>query len=69
MPDIGMCNQHECAIRHSCYRYLAVPSEYQSYLMLDPAEPQEDGTHHCDYYWPLSLAEGRPVSPAEGVNE
>lgn len=55
MPDIGMCLNHECPLRDACYRYRAIPSEWQSYAAFKPV----DGA--CESFWPI---EGRAVLPA-----
>jgi hypothetical protein len=31
MPDITMCDNEYCPLSKECYRFCAVPSEYQSY--------------------------------------
>ena len=31
MPDITMCVTKTCPIREGCYRYIAKPTDYQSY--------------------------------------
>ena len=32
MPDIAMCNDHECPSTNICYRYQAIPNpNWQSY--------------------------------------
>ena len=31
MPDITMCVNTKCPVRQICYRYRAIPDEYQSY--------------------------------------
>ena len=31
MPDITMCQPKECAVKDTCYRYVATPSNWQSY--------------------------------------
>ena len=46
MVDISMCSRRDCPKKDTCYRYLAFPSEYQSYLIIDT--PIID---NCDYYW------------------
>lgn len=70
MPDIAMCQQHECALWQSCYRYRAVPSEYQqSYIAREPAERQEDGTHFCEDYYPLIYRQGSPVRSIKELQE
>lgn len=45
MADIDMCRGTDCPHKESCYRYTAMPSEYQWYL--EP--PIKDGK--CDMYW------------------
>lgn len=45
MPDITMCSNSECPFRNHCYRFRAVPSEYQSYTRF---EPDADG--RCESY-------------------
>jgi hypothetical protein len=39
MPDLSMCTSEKCSKRKKCYRYMAIPSEYQSY---------NDFTNICD---------------------
>lgn len=39
----------ECPQKDSCKRYLAKPSEYQSYFVEAPFE--EEG---CKHYWPIA---------------
>jgi hypothetical protein len=53
MPDIAMCKGDNCPSKHTCYRFLATPSEYvQSYF--HPTPNTETGK--CDEYW-----EARPI--------
>lgn len=59
VADIAMCLQKECPLWMSCYRFRAVPSELQSYVLREPAELQEDGTYFCNDYWALPFATGR----------
>ena len=47
MADISMCNRRDCAKKNTCYRYLAFPDEYQSYIVIDKVN-LEDG---CEAYW------------------
>lgn len=47
MVDIAMCKRKDCGKKFSCYRYIAFPDEYQSYIMIDKQDV-EDG---CDMYW------------------
>ena len=35
MPDITMCSTKDCKKKNECYRYLAKPSQLQSYSVLD----------------------------------
>lgn len=49
MPDITMCPGNDCVQKESCYRFMATPSEYQSYFVYAPFK--EDGT--CDHYWEI----------------
>lgn len=65
MPDIAMCAQHECPLWMSCYRYRAVPADYQSYIDREPAIMLEDGTHFCEDYYPVAYAGGLPVRSIE----
>ena len=47
MPDISLCaNGDTCDLRFSCYRFLAFPSQAQSYI--ESPEPGEE----CIYYFP-----------------
>ena len=46
MADISMCEQHECSLKESCYRYTATPNKHrQSYSHF--AEKNGD----CAYFW------------------
>lgn len=45
MPDITMCRGGDCPLKNSCYRFLAKPSELQSYT----TPPFKDGK--CEIYW------------------
>jgi len=47
MPDITMCSGEECHKKHTCFRYLAVPHERQSYFMVTPLDKKGD----CSHYW------------------
>ena len=46
MVDISMCDRRDCKRKNTCFRYLAFPSEMQSYLII--TEPEID---NCEYYW------------------
>jgi hypothetical protein len=32
MADISKCRGNDCPLRNKCYRYLAIPSRWQSYF-------------------------------------
>lgn len=40
MPDLTLCVDHECKQRKTCYRYLATPSEYQSFFVGSPRDEE-----------------------------
>ena len=46
MADISMCSGDGCEAKHTCYRFTAKPSEYQSYFAATPIENEG-----CEYYW------------------
>ena len=45
MPDIAMCEDQDCTLKETCYRFKAIPSYYQSYADF---KQEEDGT--CEYH-------------------
>ena len=45
MSDISLCLNTSCPLREVCYRFKAVPSEYQSYADFKP-----DDNGKCDYF-------------------
>jgi len=47
MADITMCPGKDCPKKSTCYRFWAIPHEWQSWFAEDPRK--EDGT--CDQYW------------------
>lgn len=52
MPDIAMCDNKDCPLRESCYRFTATPSKYmQTYA--DFEFTTKDDTTECEYYWPV----------------
>lgn len=56
MPDIAMCTDKECPSRVHCYRYIAKPSERQSY-----AEFKHD-SERCQFYESTSVWDDRFLS-------
>ena len=48
MPDISMCDNEQCPLKETCYRFTATPSEFrQAYAKFKYNEETES----CDYYW------------------
>ena len=43
--DISMCANYLCPLRKRCYRYLAIPDEYQSYGDFKPEGKK------CEAFW------------------
>lgn len=48
MVDIAMCSRRDCKDKQTCFRYLAFPDEYQSYIVIDIKEPDKSS---CENYW------------------
>ena len=48
MPDISMCGNTACQSKNLCYRYRAIPDEYQTMALFDPVKKKK-----CDYFWPI----------------
>jgi len=46
MPDISMCDNISCPSKEKCYRFKAVPNEYQSYSNFKPEENEDK----CEYF-------------------
>ena len=46
MVDIAMCSRRDCPKKTTCYRYLAFPEEYQTFLLIETPVIKE-----CEYYW------------------
>lgn len=38
MSDITMCEGRDCPIREKCYRFMAIPNDFQHYLKKTPFE-------------------------------
>jgi hypothetical protein len=49
MPDISMCTNRECPSHKDCYRFRAIPDEWQSFMSSVP-DPR---TGKCGYFWPI----------------
>jgi len=48
--DITKCTGVGCNLRFACYRFKAIPSDYQSYFK-DPPVENHDGVSTCGYFW------------------
>ncbi len=48
-----MCENFECPLRGLCYRYRAIPFEYQSFCFFVPnyKKSSEWSVIDCDYFW------------------
>ena len=57
MPDISMCQDHNCPLKEKCYRYRAIPSQWQSYSI-----PDREGKKCKDF---MSILEGDRLSVVE----
>ena len=60
MPDITMCANKNCLVRELCYRYCAIPSDYQSISIF---EPDDNGV--CRYFWQATTERVRPLVEAD----
>ena len=50
MPDITMCINDDCPLRHSCYRYMATPSYMrQAYCNFTPKKNAK-GKVECEHF-------------------
>jgi hypothetical protein len=45
MADISMCKGDGCEAKHTCYRFKAKPSRFQSYFKPTPIK-----NNGCEYY-------------------
>ena len=41
MPDITLCKDEYCKIKHTCHRYKAKPCMYQSYFTHSPRREKD----------------------------
>jgi len=49
MADITKCQDEECSMKKTCYRYTAKASDRQSYFIESPRRKKLTG-YDCDYY-------------------
>lgn len=53
-----MCNNHQCPLSSTCFRYLAKASQYQAYYILSPEDIDKiRTTGKCDEYWECKTPE------------
>lgn len=58
MADISMCDNHQCPLSSTCFRYLAKPSQYQCYFIMSEKEKQKiKETGECSEYWKCETKE------------
>ena len=54
MPDITMCRGKtetvDCQRKESCYRFTAIPSEFQSFFSVPPIIVDINKVQQCAYY-------------------
>lgn len=63
MPDISMCENKKCPLRSMCYRFRAIPDEWQSFSAFE----YKDGK--CDFFWDLRPEYGSHVRPMEEIEQ
>lgn len=51
MPDISMCNNTTCPSKEECYRFKAIPNNYQSYSNFKP----EKNENKCEYFLKINI--------------
>lgn len=65
MPDIAMCANTTCKSKETCYRYRAIPDEYQTMALFDPGRKKK-----CDYYYKIQPHDRiRPLEEAKERSE
>lgn len=63
MPDITMCANKDCVVKERCYRYMAIPSHYQSVAIFQPNK-----NDLCDYFWSITNERTRTEDEANEFN-
>ena len=63
MPDITMCCNYDCPLKARCYRYRAVPDDYQSFAMFEPKTRSKKMAMvvECDYFWQVDEIHDRTL--------
>ncbi len=57
MVDISMCSNKDCSLSAKCYRFMAIPSDWQSFNVFEPVKKMSGWS--CGNFWPI---EGRRIS-------
>jgi len=52
MHNITMCRGVGCNLKFGCYRFKAIPENYQSYFLSSPVEIKDNDIQLCGYFWP-----------------
>lgn len=70
MPDITMCTNSDCPIRSACYRYRAIPDDWQSFAKFEP-EPRTGSpvmVITCFEFWECRDYPANRLVPTEEVD-
>ena len=75
MPDISMCCNNNCPMRSICYRFRAIPGQYQTYAAFQCCQSridEHDSTleYDCEFFWDcrdISQDRLRPDEDAEDI--
>lgn len=51
MPDISMCQNHDCPKAKECYRYMAIPKENQAYNLFENICYEGNG---YEWFWDIA---------------
>lgn len=60
MPDISMCVNQDCLVKERCYRFRAIPSDYQSIAFFTP---NDNGL--CSYFWNITNERVLPLEDSK----
>lgn len=59
--DITMCCNRDCPIRNKCYRYRAVPDDYQSFAFFKWQPVSDTNDEECEYFWRVDEIKDRTI--------
>lgn len=70
MPDITMCINSNCPVREWCYRYRAIPDQWQSFCCYEPRSYRHISTitDQCDYAWSIKGYEHK-IRPMKDIEQ